>query len=91
MTAAVDAFAPELFVVSAGFDAHADDPLAQLLLSTAAYAAIATRVRDLAGRHAAGRSVWLLEGGYNLAALAESVGECLRVLSDPTAGRGDTV
>ena len=78
---AVDAFAPELIVVSAGFDAHRDDPLAELGLTETTYAAVATRVRELAAAHCQGRTVWLLEGGYNLRALSESVAACLLVLN----------
>ncbi|MBV8301506.1 MAG: histone deacetylase, partial [Candidatus Dormibacteraeota bacterium] len=60
---AVRAFAPELVVVSAGFDAHADDPLAGLALHDETYTAMAERIRDLAEDRARGRMVWLLEGG----------------------------
>lgn len=77
---AVDAFAPELVLVSAGFDAHAADPLAELRLTDATYASVAERVQSIAKRHAGGASVWLLEGGYDLRALSESVAACLRVL-----------
>jgi acetoin utilization deacetylase AcuC-like enzyme len=78
---AVDAFAPSLIVVSAGYDAHADDPLAELLLTVDTYRDIAQRVRDLSEAHAGGRSVWVLEGGYDLAAISESVAACLQVLA----------
>jgi acetoin utilization deacetylase AcuC-like enzyme len=79
---AVAAFSPELVLVSAGFDAHAADPLATLQLSTATFAAVATRLRDLCARSGAG-SVWVLEGGYDLEALAESVAATLRGLASP--------
>ena len=84
---AVDRFAPELIFVSAGFDAHEEDPLAELGLTADTYAAVAERVSSLAERHCRGRSVWLLEGGYNLTALAKSAGACLQVLArkDPEA------
>jgi len=84
---ALDAFRPELIVVSAGYDAHALDPLAELRLTEATYRAIAERVRSLADRHAGGRSVWMLEGGYDLGALASSVAVQLTVLaaSEPRA------
>jgi acetoin utilization deacetylase AcuC-like enzyme len=78
---AVDAFAPDLLVVSAGFDAHRDDPLAELELQDGTYTSIAERITDLASRHAGGRSVWLLEGGYDLRALGECAARCLRVLA----------
>jgi acetoin utilization deacetylase AcuC-like enzyme len=77
----VDAFAPSLIVVSAGYDAHADDPLAELLLTVDTYRDIAQRVRHLSEAHAGGRSVWVLEGGYDLAAISDSVAACLRVLA----------
>ena len=78
---AVDEFRPDLLVVSAGYDAHASDPLAELFLDSDTYAAIADRVVALATRHAGGKSAWLLEGGYDLAALSESVAAQLSVLS----------
>ncbi|MGI9322974.1 MAG: histone deacetylase family protein, partial [Pseudomonadales bacterium] len=58
--------------VSAGFDAHKDDPLAQLALTTDDYAWVTKLIRDLADEHAAGRLVSTLEGGYDLTALADS-------------------
>ena len=69
---ALDAFVPELIIVSAGFDAHRRDPLAQLMLEAEDYAWITRELVALAGRHAEGRIVSLLEGGYDLEALAES-------------------
>ncbi len=69
---ALDAFAPELVIVSAGFDAHRADPLAQLLLDTKDFGWITDRLVDLADRHAGGRLVSVLEGGYDLRALAAS-------------------
>ena len=77
---AVDRFAPELLLVSAGFDAHVDDPLAGLRVSTSAYGELAQMIRGWADQHAHGRSVWALEGGYNLDAIGRSVVACLRVL-----------
>jgi len=69
---AVRRFAPELLLVSAGFDAHVDDPLAQLELSTEAFGELARRAGTLAPRVAA-----VLEGGYNLATLPHLVGASL--------------
>jgi acetoin utilization deacetylase AcuC-like enzyme len=71
--AAVTAFEPELLLVSAGFDAHVDDPLAQLELSTAVFEELARRATALAPRVAA-----LLEGGYNLETLPDLVESALR-------------
>jgi acetoin utilization deacetylase AcuC-like enzyme len=78
---AMDAFAPELVIVSAGFDAHRRDPLAQLLLETRDYAWITGELVALARRHAQGRLVSLLEGGYDLEALAESAAAHVRALA----------
>jgi acetoin utilization deacetylase AcuC-like enzyme len=68
---ALDAFAPQLLLVSAGFDAHRRDPLAQLQLEADDYAWLTRELVALAGRHGRGRVVSLLEGGYDLQALRE--------------------
>jgi acetoin utilization deacetylase AcuC-like enzyme len=65
----IDAFAPQLLLVSAGFDAHRLDPLAQLRLEADDYRWIGAALAAVAGRHAGGRVVSLLEGGYSLEAL----------------------
>jgi acetoin utilization deacetylase AcuC-like enzyme len=70
---AVERFAPELVVISAGFDAHRLDPLANLDLVGEDYAWITARLVEIAERHAQGRVVSSLEGGYSLTALRESV------------------
>lgn len=67
----LDTFAPQLLLVSAGFDAHRRDPLAQLELEAEDYAWLTGWLVDLADRHAGGRIVSLLEGGYDLQALRE--------------------
>lgn len=77
---AIDAFAPELLVISAGFDAHARDPLAQLRVREADFAWLTAELCGIADRHAAGRVVSLLEGGYDLDALASSAATHLRTL-----------
>ena len=77
---AAERFRPQFVLISAGFDAHWADPLAQLEVSTAAYGEATRRVRELARRHAGGRLVSVLEGGYDLEALGESVVEHLRAL-----------
>jgi acetoin utilization deacetylase AcuC-like enzyme len=77
---ALGAFAPELIVVSAGFDAHAADPLAQLRAEVADFAWLTDRVCEAADRHCGGRVVSLLEGGYDLRALADSAAAHLRCL-----------
>lgn len=68
----LDAFAPQLLFVSAGFDAHRDDPLAQGLLEAGDFGWITSQLVEIAERHARGRIVSTLEGGYDLAALAAS-------------------
>ena len=75
---ALTAYAPELLVVSAGYDAHASDPLAQMEVSTAGFGAIASRLLDAADRLCGGRSAWILEGGYDLEALGASAAACVR-------------
>ncbi len=74
------AFAPELIVVSAGFDAHRDDPLAMLGWTEDDYRWITQTLVAVADRHCKGRIVSTLEGGYDLNALARSVGEHVKVL-----------
>ncbi len=66
-------FAPELIMVSAGFDAHARDPLAQLNLATEDFAWVTWELMKVAGECCSGRLVSALEGGYDLEALAQSV------------------
>ena len=73
-------FGPELLIVSAGFDAHKADPLAQLRLETEDFAWITDRLVELADRHAGGRLVSVLEGGYDLPALAASASVHVRRL-----------
>ncbi len=77
---ALDAFRPDLVLVSAGFDAHRSDPLAQLMLEEADYAWVTEQLVEIACRHAGGRLVSTLEGGYDLAALGASAAAHLRVL-----------
>jgi acetoin utilization deacetylase AcuC-like enzyme len=77
---ALDAFAPELILVSAGFDAHKADPLAQLELETEDFAWAGQRLRLLALRHCKGKLVSTLEGGYDLPALAGSAAAYLAAL-----------
>ncbi|HYZ20890.1 MAG TPA: histone deacetylase family protein [Rhodopila sp.] len=77
---ALDAFAPGLLIASAGFDAHVADPLAQLRVETADYAWITDRLVEAAERHCGGRIVSVLEGGYDLDALAASAAVHVRGL-----------
>jgi acetoin utilization deacetylase AcuC-like enzyme len=82
------AWRPELLLVSAGYDAHARDPLGGMSLSSAAFAAFTQRLCAVADEVAGGRIVLALEGGYDLDALSESVSETVRVLAEsPPAPR----
>ncbi|MBL4615110.1 MAG: histone deacetylase family protein [Magnetovibrio sp.] len=74
------AFRPELIIISAGFDAHSSDPQAQLRLLTADFAWITQEILNVANQCCNGRVVSLLEGGYDLQALAASVGVHVHVL-----------
>ena len=78
----LEAFRPQMVFISAGFDAHREDDLGQLGLVEADYEWITRRIKELAARHAKGRIVSCLEGGYALSALARSVVAHLRVLAD---------
>ena len=78
----LEAFRPQMIFISAGFDAHRDDELGQLRLNEQDFAWITERVRSVAQRHAGGRIVSMLEGGYHLGALATSVEAHVRVLAD---------
>ncbi len=78
----LQAHRPEMIFISAGFDAHREDDMGQLGLVEQDYAWITQRIKDVARQHAEGRIVSVLEGGYNLSALARSVEAHLRVLAD---------
>jgi acetoin utilization deacetylase AcuC-like enzyme len=78
---ALERFRPELVFVSAGFDAHRDDPLAYLKLGDEDYRWVTERLREVAERDAAGRVVSTLEGGYNTDALGRCVVEHVGVLA----------
>lgn len=78
---AIDAHRPQLLLISAGFDAHADDPLAGLRVQAEDFAWLTTQLVAIADRHAQGRIVSMLEGGYDLAALADSVVAHVRALA----------
>ena len=84
---ALDAFKPELILISAGFDAHADDPLAGLNWQAEDYAWLTARLCDLADKHAQARVVSCLEGGYDLEALTASVAAHVGVLQERSDGR----
>ncbi|CAM4144169.1 histone deacetylase family protein [Bordetella muralis] len=77
----LEAHAPELILVSAGFDAHREDDMGQMALVEADYSWMTEQIMQMADRHAQGRIVSMLEGGYNLSALARSVVAHLRALT----------
>jgi acetoin utilization deacetylase AcuC-like enzyme len=81
-----EAFRPQLILVSAGFDAHRDDPIGGMLLSERCFAAMCSALQALADSVCSGRLVLLLEGGYSLPGLSQSVHACIEVL----AGRKDS-
>ena len=83
LVAAADDFKPEFVIISAGFDAHKDDPLASMGLTEAGYAELTEIVAGIANRHANGRVLSSLEGGYNLTALAASVEVHVKALLNP--------
>ncbi|NTV88657.1 MAG: histone deacetylase family protein [Burkholderiaceae bacterium] len=78
----LEAHRPEMIFISAGFDAHRDDDLGQMGLVEQDYVWITHRIMDVARRHAKGRIVSCLEGGYNLGALARSVEEHVRAMAE---------
>jgi acetoin utilization deacetylase AcuC-like enzyme len=77
----LEEFRPQVLLISAGFDAHRDDPLAQIELSEEGYERMTRLLVGVADRHCAGRVVSALEGGYNLRALGRSVVRHLKGLS----------
>ena len=83
---AADAFRPGLVLISAGFDSRAGDPLGQFTLTDADFADLTRLVAGIAGRHAGGRIVSLLEGGYHLAGLASAATAHVRALAGLKSG-----
>jgi acetoin utilization deacetylase AcuC-like enzyme len=77
----LEEFRPEMIFISAGFDAHRDDDLGQMGLVEADYEWLTQRICQVAERHAKGRIVSCLEGGYNLGALARSVHAHVKALT----------
>jgi acetoin utilization deacetylase AcuC-like enzyme len=77
---AIDNFKPDLLMISAGFDAHKNDPLAGIELSTDFYTEMTEIIVEMAKQHCYGRIVSTLEGGYSLNVLADSVKAHLKVL-----------
>jgi acetoin utilization deacetylase AcuC-like enzyme len=77
-------YKPQLVLVSAGFDAHAADPLGGMELSADGFALLCDSVKSVADTHCPGKLVLLLEGGYDLDALSQSVRACTRILAGAT-------
>lgn len=75
-------FAPDIILVSAGFDAHWDDPLANLQLTTSGYYMLSRRLRELADRYCQSRLLFVLEGGYAPMALTENIHACMHAMAD---------
>lgn len=75
-------FSPDIILISAGFDAHENDPLANLRLVEADYMWVTDQLAEVAHQHCKGRMVSMLEGGYDLTALAKSVAVHVRTLMD---------
>lgn len=80
---AIAAYAPEFVIVSAGFDAHLEDPLGHICLNTSFYRWMTDRVVEVAEQHCRGRIISVLEGGYNLRALPLCIAEHLQGLMQP--------
>jgi acetoin utilization deacetylase AcuC-like enzyme len=78
----LEAFRPQMLFFSAGFDGHREDDMAQFGLVEADYVWITEQVMDVAARHAAGRIVSVLEGGYDLSSLGRSVAAHIKTLAD---------
>ncbi|HMI88254.1 MAG TPA: histone deacetylase [Polyangiaceae bacterium] len=85
----LEGYRPELILVSAGFDAHRDDPLAAMRLDAAAYGWMTAQLLRLAEKTASGRMALFLEGGYDLGALEQSLAASLRVLGELAPGPTD--
>jgi acetoin utilization deacetylase AcuC-like enzyme len=80
MTPAIDEFKPEVILVSAGFDAHEDDDMSGIILSTEGFAWIMQRIVELGRRHSNGRIISVLEGGYSLERLPELAANHVEIL-----------
>jgi acetoin utilization deacetylase AcuC-like enzyme len=85
---AAERFAPQLVLVSAGFDAHRRDPLGGMNLTEEGFADLCGMMKAIAHAHAGGRLVLVLEGGYDLTGLATSVHACIEVLAGVSAPGG---
>ena len=80
MLKSIDKFRPEVILISAGFDAHKRDPLANISLESNDFFKITKNIVEIANTHSKGRVISFLEGGYDLQALSESIIEHLNAL-----------
>ena len=78
----INKFKPEIILISAGFDAHRRDPLANINLESNDFYELTKKIVDLASVHCKGRIISFLEGGYNLIALSESIKEHIKALNN---------
>ena len=81
---ALDAFAPQLIIFSAGFDSHAEDDMAMLRFTDGDYAWVTRELKKVADRYSKGRMVSMLEGGYDLSALGRSAVQHIKVMAGLT-------
>lgn len=81
---AVGQYRPDLVLVSAGYDAHRLDPLGGMNVTAEGFSRMTAGILDVATKSCEGRAIFVLEGGYSLEALSESVDRCLEVMSVPT-------
>jgi len=84
-------FQPDLILVSAGFDAHWNDPITTLGLSTAGFYSLSKRLVDLAEEHCNGRIVFVLEGGYDPANLANGAAAVFAALTGSSSGQSSII
>ena len=78
----IDKFKPEIILISAGFDAHVRDPLANINLESEDFYQMTKKIVDLGNIHSKGRVISFLEGGYDLRALSESIKQHLLALKN---------
>ena len=80
LATAIERFRPEFIIVSVGFDAHVDDDMSDVALSTEGYSWVMQQIVDMAARHADGKLISILEGGYDLERLPELAGNHVQIL-----------
>lgn len=83
---AIDSYKPDFILISAGFDAHKNDPLASLKLESRTFYTLACEMAELADKHCGGKMLAFLEGGYNLTALEESMMNMMKAFVEASGG-----